>query len=48
MVENLKDSEEEDWEDEEQNDDDEEWEDYEEEGLNFYSQLKYHQVPLRV
>ena len=37
MVENLKDNEDEDWEDEEQDDNDEEWEDYEEESLNFYS-----------
>jgi len=37
MVENLKDNEEEDWEDEEKDDNDEEWEDYEEESLNFYS-----------
>ena len=37
MVENLKDNEDEDWEDEEQDDDDEEWEDNEEESLNFYS-----------
>jgi len=37
MVENLKDNEDEDWEDEEQDDDDKEWEDNEEESLNFYS-----------
>jgi len=37
MVENIKDNEEEDWEDEEKDDNDEEWEDYEEESLNFYS-----------
>ena len=37
MVENLKDNEDEDWEDEEQDDNDEEWEGNEEESLNFYS-----------
>jgi len=37
MEEYLKDSEDEDWEDEEQDDNDEEWEDNEEDSLNFYS-----------
>ena len=37
MVENLKDNEEEDWEDEEKDNDDEKWEDYDEDSLDFYS-----------